>query len=82
MITRNTVNISSSSMARDTISDSTNHYLGKNGFVITVGLTFSNYSLLDDYYKDYFNFRIQEIHATTDAQGVVTFDVRDLEIER
>ena len=82
MATRNTVNISSNSVTGDVNSDHIQHFVGKNGFVITMGLTYSNYSLLDDYYKDYFNFKIQQIHVTTDAQGVVTQDTRDLEFER
>ena len=58
------------------------HYPGKNDFVLTVGVSYSEYSLLDDYFKDYVELKIQAVHFILAEDGTPIETVRDLEFER
>jgi len=81
LITRSSVSTNVSSIRKDVGSDKTIHYIGKHDFVLTMGVTYSPHSLLDDYFKDYIELYVQAVHAVTDENGVQTSTIRDLELE-
>ena len=79
---RSTVNTSVNTITRDVTSDKKIHYPGKNDFVLTVGISYSEHSLLDDYFKDYIELIIQTIHFEFEDDGTPIQTIRDLEFER
>jgi len=81
LIERSSVNNSVNTITRDVTADARTHYPGKMDFVLTVGISYSDHSLLDDYFKDYIELVVQTVHFKLGDDGTPIETIRDLELE-
>jgi len=78
---KSTSNISMSETTRDVLTDKTQHYFGKDDFILSMGITSDNHSLLDDFMKQYFELRAVQIKIIINEDGEETREIRPLRLE-
>jgi len=81
LMNKSSSNVSSNNINRGVLDDKSKHYFGKDDFVLSMGLTFHDHSLLGDYFRQYLDLSVQLVSYSFGENGEEFKEIRMLELE-